>query len=148
MHLKKSFKGDHIMNKRQEKALEKRKKGYNCAQAVACVFCDEVNLDEELLFKLTEGFGGGMGSMEGTCGAVTAACLLAGLVSSSGHIDKPDSKALTSRLSKEILTQFKQRNQTVTCKVLKGIETGKVLRSCPDCICDAIELTESIVFHK
>lgn len=136
------------MNQRQEKALEKRKKGYNCAQAVACVFCDEVNMDEETLFRLTEGFGSGMGSMDGTCGAVTAACLLAGLVKSSGHIDYPNSKAKTYRLTRDILNQFKERNQTVTCHVLKGIGTGKVLRSCPDCICDAIELAETILFEQ
>lgn len=136
------------MNQRQETALEKRKKGYNCAQAVACVFCDEVSMDEETLFKLTEGFGSGMGSMDGTCGAVTAACLLTGLMKSTGNLDHPDSKVMTSRFTRDILKRFKERNQTVTCHVLKGIGTGQVLRSCPDCICDAIEYVENILLDQ
>lgn len=138
--------GENIMNKRQEEAIETRKKGYNCAQAVACVFDDQVDLDRETLFKLTEGFGTGMATMDGTCGAVTAACMLAGFVKSSGNLDKPDSKVETAKLSREILNRFKERNQTVTCRELKGIGTGKVLRSCPDCICDAIEILEEVVF--
>lgn len=135
------------MDRRQEQAIEMRKKGYNCAQAVACVFDDKVDLDRETLFKLTEGFGGGMATMDGTCGAITAACMLMGFIKSSGNLDKPDSKVMTSQFSKEILNRFKSRNQTVTCRELKGIGTGKVLRSCPDCICDAIEILEDVIFN-
>lgn len=135
------------MDRRQEQAIEMRKRGYNCAQAVACVFDDKVDLDRETLFKLTEGFGGGMATMDGTCGAITAACMLVGFIKSSGNLDKPDSKVMTAQFSKEILNRFKARNQTVTCRELKGIGTGKVLRSCPDCICDAIEILEDVIFN-
>ena len=44
-----------------EKAVEKKHNGYNCAQAVACSFCDEAHMDEETLFNLTQGFGAGLG---------------------------------------------------------------------------------------
>ena len=50
-----------MMETRVEKTIEKRSKGYNCAQAVACTYCDMVGLDEETMFKLTEAFGLGMG---------------------------------------------------------------------------------------
>ena len=50
-----------MMEERIEKALENHSKGYNCAQAVACAFCDLVSMDENTLFKITEGFGAGMG---------------------------------------------------------------------------------------
>ena len=59
---------------RVEKAIEKRDRGYNCAQAVACTYCDLVGLDEKTMFKVIEGFGSGLANMHGTCGAVSGAC--------------------------------------------------------------------------
>lgn len=66
------------METRVDQVAEKHKSGYNCAQAVACAYCDLVGIDEETMFRMTEGLGLGMGGMEGTCGAVTAACVIAG----------------------------------------------------------------------
>lgn len=43
------------------------------------LYYDLFGANEKELFCLTEGLGHGMGTMEGTCGAVTAACVLAGL---------------------------------------------------------------------
>ena len=57
-------------NSRIEKAGENHYNGYNCAQALACAFSDEVGLDEKTIFNLTSGLGVGMGNMEGSCGAV------------------------------------------------------------------------------
>lgn len=49
------------METRVDKVAEKHKSGYNCAQAVACAYCDLVGIDEETMFRLTEGLGLGMG---------------------------------------------------------------------------------------
>jgi hypothetical protein len=40
-----------------DRAAQLREQGYNCAQSVACAFSDEVALDAQQLFQLTEGFG-------------------------------------------------------------------------------------------
>ena len=135
------------MKTRVEETIKRHDKGYNCAQAVACTYCDLVGMDEETMFKLTEGFGAGMGGMEGTCGAVSGACALAGMKRSSGNLDAPDSKAKTYGLSREIVNEFKEQNGSVVCKELKGIGTGKVLRSCPDCIQDAARFAEKVLFE-
>ena len=42
------------METRVEKTIERHNKGYNCAQAVACTYCDLVGMDEESMFKATE----------------------------------------------------------------------------------------------
>ncbi len=136
------------MKSRVEETITRHKKGYNCAQAVACTYCDIVGVDEETMFKMTEGLGLGMGCMEGTCGAVSGACVLAGMKRSSGKLEQPDSKAESYKLSKEIVRQFEEQNQSVVCKTLKGIETGKVLRSCPDCIKDAAGILEQVLFSR
>lgn len=135
------------MESRIEKTIEKHSKGYNCAQAVACTYCDLLGVDEETMFRATEALGLGMGCMEGTCGAVSGACVLAGFKGSSGNMGKPDSKASTYKLSREIMTRFTQQNKSTKCKDLKGVETGAVLRSCPDCIRDAARIAEEVLFY-
>ena len=49
------------MISRKEETITRHKKGYNCAQAVACTYCDLVGMDEETMFKATEALGGGLG---------------------------------------------------------------------------------------
>ena len=52
---------------RAERAAEYHKKGYNCAQAIVCAFCDKAGLDEETAFKVSEGLGLGVSDTYGTC---------------------------------------------------------------------------------
>lgn len=135
------------MESRIEQTIARHDKGYNCAQAVACTYCDLVGVDEETMFRATEAMGLGMGCMEGTCGAVSGACALAGFKNSTANLEKPDSKAASYKLSREIMTRFTNMNQSTRCKDLKGVETGVVLRSCPDCIRDAAKITEDVLFN-
>ena len=55
------------MSIKTDKAAQNHQKGYNCAQAVACAFAEEMEIDESIIFKMMEGHGLGMGCMEGTC---------------------------------------------------------------------------------
>lgn len=130
---------------KKEKALALRKQGYNCAQAVACSFCEDFNLPTEFVFAACEAFGTGMGGMAGTCGAVSGAVLLAGLRNSNKDLEKASSKAATCKVSRAITAAFEEKNSSLVCRELKGVTTARVLRSCPDCICDAVELVEMYV---
>ncbi len=134
------------MQTRVEETIKRHNKGYNCAQAVACTYCDLVGVDEETMFKMTEALGLGMGGMQGTCGAVTGACVLAGMKASTGNLEQPNSKMNSYQLAREITNRFQEQNGSLVCKELKGVETGKMLRSCPDCIKDAAGLVEQILF--
>lgn len=136
------------MDTRVHIADDKHRKGYNCAQAVACTYCDLVGVDEAVMFKAAEGLGFGMGCMDGTCGAVSAACLLAGFKNSTANLEKPDSKGKTYKLSKAIIKKFTEMHRTVTCKELKGIETGVVLCKCNDCVKDAAKIAEEVLFAE
>lgn len=130
---------------KKEKAIELHNKGFNCAQAVACSFAEEVGVPEEVLFSACEGFGLGMGGMEATCGAVSGAVMLAGFKNSCGDPENPGTKASTYQLTRALTREFEEKNGSLTCKELKGVETGKMLRSCPDCIMDAVELAEKVL---
>ena len=85
---------------RADRAIVCHNKGYNCAQSVAFAFLDKVDIDPETLFKVTEGLGLGMGGMEGTCGAISAAAVLAGLKISTADLEKPNSKGTSYKASK------------------------------------------------
>lgn len=130
------------MSDRVAKAAELHKKGYNCAQAVACAYCDLFGADEKEVFRMTEGFGLGMGDMKCTCGAVTGAVVLAGLKNSDVQLDAPKTKGSTYKIAKQLTAAFKEKNQSVICADLKGVETGEMLRSCPGCIEDACRIVE------
>ena len=136
------------MKTRVEETITRHNKGYNCAQAVACTYCDLVCVDEETMFKMTEALGLGMGGMQGTCGAVTGACVLAGVKASTGNLEQPNSKMDSYQLAREISNQFQEQNGSLVCKELKGVDTGKVLRSCQDCIRDAAGLVEQVLFTE
>lgn len=131
------------MSERVNKAAELHKKGYNCAQAVACAYCDMVNADEKEVFRMMEAFGLGMGDMKCTCGAVSAMVALVGMKNSDANLDAPKTKGATYKQVKELTAKFREMNGSVICADLKGIETGKMLRSCPGCIEDACNIVEA-----
>ena len=112
---------------------------------MACAFAEEIGVPEETLFAAAEGFGLGMGGMEATCGAVSGAVMLAGFKNSCADPKNPKTKAATYQLTREITRQFAERNHALVCKELKGLETGVVLRSCPDCIRDAVAIAEKVL---
>ena len=133
------------MMSKAEQAVGLQSNGYNCAQATACVFADEVGVPKEFLFRATEGFGAGAGTMEGICGALSAAIMLAGLKNSSASLDNPNSKASTMKLSRQLMTEFKKDVGALICREIKGVGTGKVLCACPDCVRNGVRLTEKFV---
>ncbi len=132
------------MNKK-ELAIALHDKKFNCCQAVACAFAEEVGVDEKTLFQAGEGFGLGMGCMDGTCGALSGAIMLAGFKNSDGNLENPGTKASTYQISKQLLGAFKEKCGATICRDLKGVDTGKMLCSCPDCICNGVEVVQEVL---
>jgi C_GCAxxG_C_C family probable redox protein len=126
---------------RAEKALLNHKKGYNCAQSVVCAYCDVFGIDEETAFRMSEGYGLGMGDME-ACGAVTAMAMVTGMKESDGNISSPATKKVCYKKIKKMIEEFKEKNGTINCRELKGVDTGEPLRSCDGCIEDAVMIIE------
>ena len=120
----------------------------NCTQSVLCAWEDKIPVDHDTLMKLGAGYGAGMGCMQATCGAVSGAVMLAGLKNSCGDLEAPVSKGKTYQISKQLVEAFQKKNGSLVCKELKGVETGCPLRSCNDCIADAAELVEQILFAE
>lgn len=129
------------------KAIENHKNGYNCAQAVACAFCDRLGKDEKEVFEIMEAFGFGMGTM-GTCGAVSGMAAVVGMVESDGALDAPKTKKASYKAVKALTEKFAEKNSSIICRELKGVDSGEVLRSCSGCIEDAAELVEEYLRDK
>ena len=129
------------MSEKTKKAVENHHNGYNCAQSVACVFADELGYDEGQVFAMMEAFGFGMGCMN-VCGAVSAMTAIAGMKESSGEPGNPSTKKAGYKASKAMQRAFEEKNGSVMCKKIKGVETGEVLRSCDGCVEDAAEIVE------
>jgi len=115
---------------RAKRGAEYKAKGVcNCAQAVLAAFADVIKTDPEELSKLTAGFAAGMGNTEGTCGALIGAIMVAGVLTEGKG---------TPRYSRLIFGRFKELSKATVCRDLKGIGTGQMLTSCPDCVENAI----------
>ena len=109
------------------------KREMNCCQAVVRTFADVLEMPEDKLMQLAAGFGSGMGTMEGTCGALVGAIMVAGLRTGGEG---------TMALSRKILPRFKELCGATICRELKGVGTGKVLCSCENCVRNAVLAAE------
>ena len=123
--------------RKDQAAGKKRCNSHNCAQAVACTYCDLVGLPEQTAQDIAGAYGSGMGNMEGTCGAIVGAGIIIGLATKDRHLSR-------GRM-KELMVRFQERNGATQCKLLKGAGTGKPLRDCPGCVADASEFLEEIL---
>ena len=90
------------MESRVEQAAERKMCGYNCAQAVACTYCDLAGIDEEAVRNLTQGFAAGIGgSMEATCGAVIGAVNILGLINKNPQRTMQGSRKIINRFNRK-----------------------------------------------
>ena len=69
-------------------------------------------------------------------------------VKASSGDNRLGGKDFDQSLVRWLTERFEEKNQTISCHVLKGIETKKVICSCPDCVRDAARLAEEIVLKK
>jgi len=135
------------METRKHIAAEKKRcNSHNCAQAILHTYADIAGISEDEAMNIAGAFGGGMGNMEGTCGALVGAGLVLGLVNKD--------KVKSMKQMRQIMSMFQERNGATQCKLLKGIGTNVVLRerlrvgerssgTCPLCVSDAAEFLES-----
>jgi C_GCAxxG_C_C family probable redox protein len=101
-----------------DKAVAYFKQGYNCAQATAAAFADEMGLDEQMILRVMAGFGGGMGGLRETCGAVSAMVFAAGaLTGNYAPTDKAAKKALYDTV-KQMNRAFTDKHGTTKCSEL------------------------------
>ncbi|AEB06899.1 C_GCAxxG_C_C family protein [Coriobacterium glomerans PW2] len=130
------------------RAAAYHERGFNCAQCVVCSFAPEIALDADTAFRLAEGLGLGMGGMSETCGALSGAVMVLGQLVSRGPLD-PTTKAATYRLARDAASRFQQLTGSTICGTIKGVGSSSApLRSCPECIENAIDILTDLISQK
>ena len=108
------------MKTHSEKAAELFCNGCNCSQAVFGAFAEDCGIDFETALKLSSSFGGGMGRLRETCGAVTGMFMVAGLLKGYSDTDDKQAKDNHYKLIQELANEFKSVYQTYNCNELLG----------------------------
>ncbi|MFW5758288.1 MAG: C-GCAxxG-C-C family protein [Bacteroidota bacterium] len=143
----------------QKKELAKQAfyNGYNCAQTVLKSFKNEFDFDDVMAMGMSAGFGGGMGKMQKTCGAVTGAFMVLGLYCAQKYSDNIMIKQETGTMSAAFHQKFLELNNTSNCiellKTSLNTREGKKYydqqnlrqKVCQKCIYDAIDIVEGII---
>jgi C_GCAxxG_C_C family probable redox protein len=140
-----------------EKAKATFLEGFACSQAVLITFCEKFGLDKDIALKLADGFGGGMGRLGYTCGAVTGAFMVIGLKQGRTLAADVESKQKTNAAIKEFVKRFKDRNRTIVCRELlncdisteenhkRAVELNLFKTVCPKFVGDAAEILDEIL---
>ena len=142
---------------RIEQVVSMHAEGFSCAQALLAVYGPELGLDRETALKVAGGFGGGMGRMAGTCGAVTGAYMVIGLVHSMTKKGDLPQKERSYEYVRRFAEKFRERNRTLVCKELMGVDVStpegfaeskakNIARTvCPKFVRDAAEILEEML---
>lgn len=99
--------------------------GYNCSQSVAAAFAPEMGLEEKTVLRMASAFGGGMGGMRMTCGAVSGMCMAFGAIAGYDDQDDPEAKQHLYARMRRLCEQFLMEYQTMNCRELlekNGVE--------------------------
>jgi C_GCAxxG_C_C family probable redox protein len=140
-----------------ERAADSFARGFNCSQSVLAAYAEQFGLTEEQALKVAGGFGGGMGRMAETCGAVTGAIMVIGLKFASTTPGDMQGKENAYAVVREFVHRFKGRNVTVLCRELldcdistpegmKRAQQEKLIKKCcPKLIQDAAEILDQLI---
>ena len=107
---------------RSEQARDLFLSGHNCAQSVVLSFADDLKFSQELGLKMAAGFGAGMGRQQETCGAVTGAIMVLGLLKGEQVNNNDELKTHAYGAVKELVKGFEEEFQTTRCRDLIGCD--------------------------
>ena len=145
------------MNTKPEEAVNIFKEGSNCSQAVISVYAEELGLSRKMALKIALGFGGGMGRMAQTCGAVTGAFMVLGLKYGNADANDKETKERVYGLVREFSRRFENHNSSIICRELLGCdiskpegvaaakENGLFTSVCPQMVREAAEILDEMI---
>ena len=95
---------------------------YNCAQSVFTAYAEDFGLEKDKALSVAVGFGGGMGRLQETCGAVTGAIAVLGLASGFKEGDSRDKINEVYAKVRSFVEEFTREKGTVKCRDLLGCD--------------------------
>jgi C_GCAxxG_C_C family probable redox protein len=139
------------MNKKN-KAIKLFRSGYSCSQSVLMSFAGESDDNA----RAASAFGGGMGRLQKTCGAVTGAYLWFGIAYGVPGVPSAEEKNRVYERVREFNRLFVERNGTDLCSELLGEDLtsgegrknikrlGLSEKICEKCISDTVDIIEML----
>ncbi|MFV0392846.1 MAG: C-GCAxxG-C-C family protein [Coprobacillaceae bacterium] len=129
-------------------ALEYRKQGYNCAQAIIVAYIDVCpNITLEQAMTISYGFGGGIGGMRETCGCISGAAMVLSLIHGKSE-SNPKQKMIVNKKITTVTEEFNAMEGSMICGELLTLrETNKPIKRkpCNDYIVDTICILEKYI---
>lgn len=120
------------MEDRIELAVSLFKEGYNCSQSVVAAFADMYGFTREQALRMSASFGGGIGRMRQTCGAACGLFLVAGLETGCTEGSNREGKEANYKLVQQLAEEFKQRNGSLICAQLLGLDKSAPTPATPE----------------
>ena len=142
------------MSKESESSITCFNEGFSCSQAVLASHCEKLGLEKELAFRVSGAFGGGMGHIGETCGAVTGSLMLIGLKYGKYKKEDLESKDRTYNVVKNFINEFRKIHGSIKCsdlinfdisnneELLEARESGVFNTICPALVKGSIEIVE------
>lgn len=142
---------------KNELAIQYFRSGLNCAQSVFAAFCDDLQFDHSSALSVSAGFGGGMGRLQLTCGAVTGAFMAIGVYNSKKYDDNASRKAKSVEMVQAFNLAFIKENKTTSCRELLNCDlrtpegqkyahdNNLFGTTCEKCITDAVEIMDGLI---
>lgn len=109
-------------NDRVEQAVALFTGGMACSQAILATYGPLFGFDRDEAIRIARGFGGGMGRLSETCGAVTGAFMAISLkFDGTDKQTKEDNYAMMQ----EFARRFKSKHHSLNCTQLLDCDLGK-----------------------
>jgi C_GCAxxG_C_C family probable redox protein len=141
----------------RKRAIESFRAGLNCTQAVVTSYSGELNFDKDLGLQIACGFGGGMGRLQETCGAVTGSFMVLGIYTCAKFAENSRRKEETYSMIQKFDEKFKQLHGTTNCHSLLNCdlrteeghryakENNLFETICEKCITDSMEIIDGLI---
>lgn len=145
------------MYRRVDQAIAQFRNGFNCSQSVVSAYSGDFGLEEQAALRIAAGFGGGMGRLQGTCGALAGAYMLVGLKHGKTRPDDKWAHEKTYVVIQQMAVKFKERFGTDLCSGILGVDLKTAegrhrfktenmsARYCEACVRRASELVEEVL---
>ncbi len=103
---------------RAEKAIALHTAGSACSQAVFAVFAEDLGLDVAAAHKVAGGFGGGIGRMGMTCGAVTGGIMVLSCALGASEPEDQEKKLALYGVVSDYIKRLRAHKGSIECREL------------------------------
>lgn len=110
---------------RTELATARFNQGFSCSQCICATYAPLFGAEEAIALRMAASYGGGMGHLDGLCGAVAGALIVIGLARFHETGDIRADKTRVYEVVETFVRRFKERHGSTQCTGLLGYNLSK-----------------------